>query len=419
MTTPETTAGRPGWWARFARVEASEGDHAVTPLELFFDLVFVFAITNVTAFMAHDLSWRSLLRGLVMIALLWWAWCSYAWLGNQARADEGIVRAALVLAMAAMFLVALTIPEAWGDHGGGLNAPVLLAVAISVVRGVHLAVYSVAAQGDDALRHTLVRTALPVGTAAILLVVGAVLGGVAQTALWLLALAVDYVGIYASGAEWRLPSPAHFAERHGLMIIIALGESLVAIGVGLSDQAVTVPVVVVALLGVLVAVGLWWAYFDVVAPVAEHVLAQKTGADRIRLARDSFTYLHFPMVAGIIYLALGLKKVTEYVGDTEHHHLTDPLPVLALLSAYWGVALYLLAHLAFRLRNIGSLNRPRLVTAVVLLVAPLAVLRVPAIGQLAVLAAVMVALIAFETVRYADARRAIRHGHPPGSASTT
>jgi low temperature requirement protein LtrA len=384
-------------------------------LELFFDLVFVFAITNVTAFMANDLSWRSLLRGLVMIALLWWAWCSYAWLGNQARADEGVVRAALVLAMAAMFLVALAIPEAWDDHGGGLSAPVLLAVSIAVVRGVHLATYSVAARGDVGLRRTLVRTAVPVAAAAALLVVGAVLGGVAQTALWLLALAVDYIGVYVSGAEWRLPSPAHFTERHGLMIIIALGESLVAIGVGLNDQAVTGAVVLVALLGVVVAVGLWWAYFDVVAPVAEHVLASKTGADRIRLARDSFTYLHFPMVAGIIFLALGLKKVAEYVGDTEHHHLADPLPELALLSAYWGVAVYLLAHLAFRLRNIGSVNRPRLLTAAVLLMAPPAVRNVPALGQLAIVAAVMVALIVFETVRYAEARQAIRHGKSPGS----
>jgi low temperature requirement protein LtrA len=414
MTTARAASRRAGWWARFARVEASEGDHAVTPLELFFDLVFVFAITNVTAFMAHDLSWRSLLRGLVMIALLWWAWCSYAWLGNQARADEGVVRAALVLAMAAMFLVALAIPEAWDDHGGGLSAPVLLAVSIAVVRGVHLATYSVAARGDVGLRRTLVRTAVPVAAAAALLVVGAVLGGVAQTALWLLALAVDYIGVYVSGAEWRLPSPAHFTERHGLMIIIALGESLVAIGVGLNDQAVTGAVVLVALLGVVVAVGLWWAYFDVVAPVAEHVLASKTGADRIRLARDSFTYLHFPMVAGIIFLALGLKKVAEYVGDTEHHHLADPLPELALLSAYWGVAVYLLAHLAFRLRNIGSVNRPRLLTAAVLLMAPLAVRNVPALGQLAIVAAVMVALIVFETVRYAEARQAIRHGQSPG-----
>ncbi len=418
MTTSDLRSRRVGRWARFVRVEAAEGDHPVTPLELLFDLVFVFAITNVTAFMAHDLSWRSLLRGLVMIALLWWAWCSYAWLGNQARADEGIVRAALVTAMAAMFLVALTIPEAWDDHGGGLDAPVLLAAAIAVVRGIHLAVYAVAARGDAGLRRTLVRTAPPVAASAILLVVGATQSGVTQTVLWVLALVVDYVGVYVSGAEWRLPSPAHFAERHGLMIIIALGESLIAIGVGLNDHPVTVPVVVVALLGMIVAVGLWWAYFDVVAPVAEHVLAQKTGADRIRLARDSFTYLHFPMVAGIIFLALGLKKVTEYVGDTEHHHLADPVPLLALLSAYWGVAVYLLAHLAFRLRNVGSVNRQRLVAAAVLLLAPLAVLRLPAIVQLGVLAAIMVTLVGFETLRYADARRAIRHGHGPADSPT-
>ena len=224
--------------SRFLRVESSEGDHPVTPLELLFDLVFVFAITNVTALMAHELTGRGMLRGLVVIALLWWAWCSYAWLGNQARADEGIVRAGLVTAMGAMFLVALAIPHTWDDaHESGWSNALLLAVALSVVRGVHLAVYAIAARGDQALRRTLMRTVWPVAAAALLLVVGAVLGGAAQTVLWLSALVVDYVGVYLSGAEWRLPSPAHFAERHGLMIIIALGESLVSIGVGLGDAA--------------------------------------------------------------------------------------------------------------------------------------------------------------------------------------
>ena len=402
---------------RFLRVESSEGDHPVTPLELLFDLVFVFAITNVTALMAHELTGRGMLRGLVVIALLWWAWCSYAWLGNQARADEGIVRAGLVTAMGAMFLVALAIPHSWDDaHGSGLSAALLLAVGLSVVRGVHLAVYAIAARGDQGLRRTLVRTFWPVAGAALLLVVGAVLGGPAQTVLWLSALVVDYVGVYLSGAEWRLPSPAHFAERHGLMIIIALGESLVSIGVGLGDDPVTGPIVVVGLLGVVVAVSLWWTYFDVVAPVAEHVLADRTGADRIRLARDSYTYLHLPMVAGIIFVALGLKLTAATVGDTEHHGLGTPLPLVALLALYGGITVYLLAHLAFRLRNLGSINRPRLVMALIVLLAPLAVRSLPALAQLGIVAALLVGLIGFETIRYGAARDAIRHGHRPASS---
>ncbi|CAA9272737.1 MAG: possible low temperature requirement protein A, partial [uncultured Blastococcus sp.] len=351
----------------------SEAGHGVTTLELFFDLVFVFAITQVTAFMADDPSGRGVLRGLVLLALLWFVWCSYAWLGNQAHADEGVIRAAVIAAMAAMFLVALAIPEAWEDEGGGISAPVALAGALALTRVLHLAVYAVAALGDTALRRQLVRTAVPVFVASTLLVVGAVIGGPVQTVLWALALVIDYSGVYASGTGWRLPSPVHFAERHGLIVIIALGESIIAVGVGVLDLPLTIPIAGAALLGLACSVALWWLYFDVVAPVAERELSRREGDDRVRLARDSYTYLHFPMVAGVIYLALGLKKVAEYVGDTSHHSLVDPLPTTALWAMYGGVAAYLIAHLAFRLRNIGSINRPRAVAAVVVLMAPLAI----------------------------------------------
>jgi low temperature requirement protein LtrA len=410
---PETTAPAPGApeHRRFrlrARIVPTEERHAVTTLELFFDLVFVFAITQVTAFMAEDIGVRSVLRGLVLLALLWWAWCSYAWLGNQARADEGVVRVAMIVAMAALFLVAMAIPEAWGDRDGGLSAPLLLAGALAVVRLGHLAVYGVAALGDAGLRRQLHRTAVPVGAAAVMLVAGAAVGGVAQTVLWALALLVDYAGIYLAGTDWRLPAPAHFAERHGLIVIIALGESLIAVGVGAGHFPLTVPLVVGALLGLSVSVALWWTYFDVVAPVAERVLARQTGVDRVRLARDSYTYLHFPMIAGIIYLALGLKKVAQYVADTEHHALTDPLKGVGLWALYAGVAVYLIAHLAFRLRNVHSLNRQRALVAGLLLVAPLAVANLPALAQLAVLAGVLAALVLYEVIHFAQARARMR-----------
>jgi low temperature requirement protein LtrA len=393
---------------RLSRIVPTDEAHGVTTLELFFDLVFVFAITQITAFMASDLGWQGCLRGLVLLSLLWFAWCSYSWLGNQAHADEGLLRGAYVVAMAALFLVALAIPEAWGDEGGGLSAPLLFAAALAVVRLTHLSVYVVAAAGDVGLRRQVVKTAVPVGVSAALLLVGALLGGPRQTALWAAAVVVDYSGIYLSGAEWRLPAPRHFAERYGLIVLIALGESLIAVGVGVGHLPVTVAIVVGALLGMAVSVALWWAYFDVVAPVAERVLRARQGADRVRLARDSYTYLHFPMVAGVIYLALGLKKVAQYVGDETHHALTDPLPTTALWALYGGVAAYLLGHLGFRLRNVGSINRPRAVVAVLLLPAPLTLGSMPALGALAVLAGVLVCLIAFEVVRYADARARVR-----------
>ena len=387
--------------------------HRVTTLELFFDLVFVFAITQVTAVMSNELGARGALRGLVLLALLWWVWCSYAWLGNTVRADVGLLRATMVLATGATFVVALCIPQAWSEGAGSLPA-LATAVSLAFVRGLHLAVYLVVARGahDAGLRHQLVVTAAPVGVAAALLVVGAVLGGPGQTVFWLLSLVVDYVGVYAAGTSgWRLPAPVHFAERHGLIVIIALGESIVSIGVGASGLPITPALLVAASLGLAVTVALWWTYFDVAAIVAERALAAREGTERARLGRDSFTYLHFLMVAGIIYLALGLKKVVEYAGNTAHHDLTDALPPAAGLSLYGGVVAYLLAHAAFRRRNIGSFNRQRIAVGVLLVALAALTTRMPAIASLAVLAAVLTALVSYEFVRFASWRQQVRTPH--------
>jgi low temperature requirement protein LtrA len=406
----EAAVPRPPARKRRTFIPTEEHD-TVTTLELFFDLVFVFAITQVTAFMADHLGWQGAARGLVVLALLWWAWCSYAWLGNQARADEGVVRAAMIVAMGALFVVALSLPEAWDDEGGALSAPLVLACALSMVRIGHLVVYAVAAGDDRELRRQLARSSVPVGIAAVLLVSGAVAGGPTQTLLWALALVIDYTGIYLAGVDgWRVPAPGHFAERHGLIVIIALGESLIAVGVGMSGFPLTGPAVMVALLGLTVAVALWWSYFDVVAPVAERRLEALRDPERARLARDSYTYLHFPMVAGIIFSAVGLKKVAEYVADTEHHSLADAIPTAALWPLFGGAAVYLLAHLGFRYRNIGSINIPRGVTAAALLLAPLFLGDAPALLSLGTLSTALVALTAFEVMRYADGRDRIRHG---------
>jgi low temperature requirement protein LtrA len=395
------------------RFESTDEAHRVTTIELFFDLVFVYALTQVTALLAADTTWTGVARGLVVICMLWFAWCAYAWLGNQAKADEGVVRAGLVLAMMPLFVAALSIVESFDDIPGGWYGPLTFAIAVILVRVMHLLVYAVAAGDDRGLQLQLVRTAVPVALFAVLLVAGSFLDAPAQLAVWALAVAVDYAGIYLGGAEgWRLNAPAHFAERHGLVVIIALGESIVALGVGAADQPVSGPLVTAVVLGLGIAVALWWAYFDVVAPVAERVLHRAQGSERARLGRDSYTYLHFPMVAGIVFLAVGLKKVIEYVADTEHHDITDPLTGIPLLALYGGVALYLLGLVAFRLRNVRSWNRQRAVTVAVLLaLVPLA-WQLPALASLGLLATVLVALIGYESTVHADARHAIRHaGH--------
>ncbi|MEU5791197.1 low temperature requirement protein A [Micromonospora purpureochromogenes] len=410
-----------GTTRRAPRMRAMTEGASVTPLELFFDLVFVYALTQVTALMAGDLTWWGMLHGLLLLALLWWCWCCYAWLGNTVRADEGVVRVALFAVMGTMFVVAVTIPEAFTDLPGGLSGPAVFAAGYLVVRVLHLVIYWRAARvrDDAALRRQLLRAALPMLAGATLLFTAALLPqqladsprqeDVIRTALWVLALAVDYGGIMAIGASgWRVYSAAHWTERHGLIIIVALGESLVAIGVGVTALPISWPIIVASFLGIAVAAALWWAYFDVVSIAAERVLARTEGAERAALARDSYTYLHLPMVAGIILLALGLKKVMSYVGDGTEHELTDPLHGIGLYALYGGVILYLLGHLGFRLRNMRSVNRPRAVTTVLLVLLIPVADRLPALAALGLLAVVCVGMIAVEVVLFGDARRKLR-----------
>jgi low temperature requirement protein LtrA len=380
----------------------------VTPLELFFDLVFVFALTQVATLMADDPTAAGALRGMLVLGLLWWCWCCYAWLGNTVRADEGVTRIALFGVMATMFVVALTIPEVFADARGGLSGPMVFVVCYVIVRAVHLFLYWHAARGDRGLRRQILRAAAPAAGGAAFLFAAALLPD-QRLMLWVLAIAVDYAGIFAGGAEgWRILSAAHWAERHGLIIIMALGESIVSIGVGAASLPISWPIIAAATFGIAVSAALWWEYFDVVAIAAERVLHRSQGVARVALARDGYTYLHLPMLAGIILLSLGLKKVLGYVGDTEHHSLSDPLHGLGLYALYGGVVLYLLGHLGFRLRTMRSINRPRLAAALVLVALTPVAYRVPAIAALAMLAAVCVVLITVEVVLYRDARRALR-----------
>jgi low temperature requirement protein LtrA len=393
-------------------VHSTDDSHRVTSLELFFDLVFVYGLTQVTALMAAgDQTWHKALEGLLVLALLWFVWSSYAWLGNQAKADEGVLRLALVVAMICVFLTALAIPDAFGAQEGSLDAGLLLALSLIVARAVHLGVYLIAAGDDRGLRRQLFLTAVPVGGWAVLLVTGAEVDGNLRLGLWALALAVDYVGIFVSSRAggWRLNAAGHFAERHGLIVIIAIGESIVAIGVGATALPLTWPVLIAVLLGLTISVTLWWSYFDVVAPVAERVLTRAQGEDRAALARDSYTYLHFPMVVGIVYLAFGMKKVVNYVADTGHHDVGDSLATVPLVALYGGVVLYLVAHICFRLRNVRSVNRQRLGLAVLLVALLPVVAHLPALAALGVLAGLMVALIGYEVTKFAEARQAMRH----------
>jgi low temperature requirement protein LtrA len=403
-TTPHVGPGK-------AHIHAVSEDARTTPIELFFDLVFVFSLTQVTALMAGDLTASGLFRGALVLALLWWCWVGYAWLGNVVQADEGVGRIAMFGAMSAMFIMALTVPESFDDLPGGLSGPVVFAIGYLTVRLLHLGILWLAGGGDPGFRRQLLRFAPSVLGSTALLLVASQLEGRAQTITWIAIIVVDYVGTILGGASgWRLNSASHFAERHGLIIIIALGESIVAIGAGVAQLPISWPIIAASVLGLTLAGAIWWAYFDVVALVAERVLRSLQGEARTRLARDSYSYLHLPMVGGIVFMALGLKKVLEYVADTSDHTLSDPLALVPLAALYGGLAVYLFAHVAFRWRNIRSINIQRSVVGVALLGLIWPAASIPALGALALLTGVMVALIAFEAIRFSDIRDQVRHG---------
>jgi len=352
-------------------------------------------------------TWAGLGEAVLVLALLWWAWVGYAWLTSVIDPEEGGVRIAIFVAMAAMLVVALCVPKAFDDRA------LAFALAYAIVRTAHVALFILASRDDPALRRSVVDLAISTTLAVGLLAGASFFDGAAQAGLWLLAIAIDAGGPALFGlAGWRLV-PAHFAERNNLVIILALGESIVALGIG-AQVDLDAGTITAAVLGVALASAIWWTYFDVVSLVTAIRLSRaEAGRVRNALARDSYTYLHYPMVAGIVLVALGLEYTLAHVGES-----FDSVHRFALLG---GVAIYLLAHVLLRLRNARTINRQRLALALALLA--LCVVSLDA-SSLAVLAGVNVALwavIAYETIKIYDERRyALRHGlevDPPEAAS--
>src|SRR5919112_743550 len=306
-------------------------EQRVTPLELFFDLVFVFALTQVAGFLADHLTWVGMLQGAALLATLWWAWVGYSWLTNAVPAEDVIpARLVIFAAMAAMFVASLAVPGAFGEYG------VIFGSAYFVVRLLQVVLYSLATGDMPETRRAILRLAPGFVGGPALLIVAGFLEGFAQGALWAVALAA----------------------------------------------------------------ALWWAYFDLVILFAERRLSAVQGDERAWLARDSYSYLHLPMVAGVIFVALGIKQTLAHVGD--------PLGTVPAVALCGGIALYLLGHNAFRLRDEGSVSVPRLVvTMLCLALIPVAV-SVPSLITLAILALVLCGLAAFETATSREFRRELR-----------
>ncbi len=382
------------------RVEGEE--QRATALELFFDLVFVFAITQLSHLLVEHLDLEGVAQTVFLLLVVWWAWIYTTWMTNWFDPDTNAVRGILILVALASLLMAIAIPDAFGERA------VMFAASYAGLQILRNAFAAFASPSGSVHRENFVRILSWSVAVGVLWLVGAFLPGDARVAVWVIALVLDYSGPYAGywvpgigrvGTEaWRVDAP-HFAERFQLFVIIVLGESIVVTGLTASDldlHASTVGAIAVAFLG---SAALWWLYFNYVARIA--ALRLSLSDDPGRLARDAYTYIHIPIVAGIMVAAVGDELVIA--------HPTDRLDGAELAAVVGGPVLYLLGHVAFRVRMTGSVSVKRLAAAVACACAGVLGLWLDAIWVATVVLAILVALIVWEQV--AGARRRAR-GEP-------
>jgi low temperature requirement protein LtrA len=358
------------------------------PIELLWDLVFAFAITRVTTLLGSDLTWAGFGRSMLVLALVWWAWAAFAWVTNAHDPDAASLRVVLLLATALIFVTGLALPHAFGRNG------VLFAATYAGVRVLHLGLYVDASRRGHASLSAIAGFSVTVAIGMALLVAGSLENESIRIPLWIAAAAIDY-----AGPAWltrkRLRSlqrvaVSHFAERYSLFIIICLGESIVATGVGASRQSsLSAATVAAVFLALLVTIGLWWTYFDRFASVAEERLRRHH--DPVIAAADAYSYLHLVLVAGIIIFAVGARDAAGHAGG--------PLSTAARLALCGGVALYLAGHAAFRLRLTGAINYPELAASALCLVVFGAAGGLAGWATTGVLVLVVGLLVASETIR--------------------
>lgn len=377
--------------------EATDTEHRVKPLELFFDLVFVLAFTQVTTKLSHDLTWEGLCRSMLVLAVLWWAWAGFAWLTNAFDPETRLMRVPIFVAIAALLVVSLAVPEAFGEYA------LIFAVAYFVVRVIHAIAYLANSKGD-APQLTAVLRMMPAFVLPPLLLLASVpFDGTAQAAIWVLAIVVDYGGSLLLDYEGWHVDAEYFAERFGLIVIIALGESIVSIGVGADGVHLGAETIVAAVLAVSLASVFWWEYFDSFYFYTLHELERKTGIAEMRLARDAYGILHLLLIAGIIFTALAIKKT---IGHPEEHFKDIPAVALGL-----GVAMYLGGQVLIHARTGHGLAGYRAFAALAALAMIPLYKQIPAIWSLTIVIALLVATLAGETWRYRSERSEIRAQH--------
>jgi low temperature requirement protein LtrA len=339
-----------------AQAESVAEERRTSPVELLWDLVFVFAITQVTTLLANHLTWTGFGESMLVLALVWWAWSAFVWAANAEATDSPTLRLTLLLATVFIFVAGLAVPRAWGREA------TLFVCTYAVVRLLHLALYVYESRRGNASLSAIAGFAVTVVIGMALLIAGSFLHGLPRAVLWAAAVAIDYAGPAWLTRErlrgLQRVAVAHFAERYSLFVIICLGESIVTIGVGAAREPLDAGLVAAVTLGLLITIGLWWTYFDRFAEIAEARLREHD--DPVLAAADSYSYLHLLLVAGIIIFAAGVKYVVKAADD--------PLQDAPRLALCGGVALYLVGHVAFRRRMIGDLGYEKAVVAVALLV---------------------------------------------------
>lgn len=375
------------------RLRTAAASTRVTTFELFFDLVYVFAFTQVSRLMAETHSAFGILQALIVLAPMLWTWGAFVWLANQAPADAALMRIGMSAAMIAVFIAALTIPEAYEDLPGGWYGPLVFVIAYTVVRIIHASLYVMAAGEDAALRRqVLITAAVAMVPAVTAMFVGVALGAPWQTWIWLAAWIYDATLTYASSREgaWRIRSVAHWAERYGLVVILALGESIIAVGVGVAREPVDGAIALGSALALVLSILLWWAYFGRLAEAGEHALESGADAARVRLAINGYTYVHLVIVAGVVLAALGVEEAMAHIGDVE------PLGWFGAFVLSGGLAAYVAATAVFARLGDGRWPVVRVLGTLLLAASVVVLAVVPAMAALAIAVVLVAAVLAVE-----------------------
>jgi low temperature requirement protein LtrA len=388
----------------------------VSSVELFFDLVYVFAI-NHSAAVVTSRAEVGVVRGGLILALLWWVWVGYAWLSNQVFMDRRFMQLTILAAVTVLFLVGAAIPEAFADVSGGFNGPLVLAGCYLAVRILQVVVLWYATARTAGSRR-LLGMAAPAMTASLLLGCAALVPRwlprhpfwltAGPDVLWLLAILVEYGAGIILIRRWVVRSAALWSERHQLIVIVALGEAFIGLGLGGIEIPLSTVLMTASVLGIVIIAALWWAYFEVLAPAGEWALQRSEGAGRVALARDAYSLLHLPILAGIVLFAVGLGRALAFAAHLKETGTAARLDHISLGALYGGVILFLLGVLGFQWRVMGRVSQFR-VAVTVLLAALLPVgATVPAYLAYGMLAAVAVSLVAVEFRRHTAVHHELR-----------